>query len=167
MSDDLNKAFVNIVPVPRPEVYLRPIPDPAWLAGFTSGEGCFSINVIASKTNLCGHQVQLKFILTQHSRDTLLMTSLINYLNCGSVVQSRSQGIVDRDIVKFVVSNFQDITRTILPLFNRYPIQGVKAQDFQDFCKVAELMKNKAHLTPEGLDLIKNIKSGMNKGRKL
>jgi hypothetical protein len=95
------------------------------------------------------------------------MTSLINYLNCGSVVQSRSQGIVDRDIVKFVVSNFQDITRTILPLFNRYPIQGVKAQDFQDFCKVAELMKNKAHLTPEGLDLIKNIKSGMNKGRKL
>jgi len=35
-----------------------------------------------------------------------------------------------------------------------------------DFVKVAKLMKEKAHLSPEGLELIRRIKSGMNKGRK-
>jgi hypothetical protein len=37
--------------------------------------------------------------------------------------------------------------------------------DYEDFCKVAELMKNKAHLTQEGLNQILKIKDGMNKGR--
>ena len=47
----------------------------------------------------------------------------------------------------------------------KYPIMGVKAADFQDWCKVAELMKTKKHLTPEGLDQIRKIKAGMNMGR--
>lgn len=34
------------------------------------------------------------------------------------------------------------------------------------FCLVANLMKNKAHLTSEGLEEIIKIKNGMNKGRK-
>jgi hypothetical protein len=34
-----------------------------------------------------------------------------------------------------------------------------------DFCKAADLMKNKAHLTKEGLDKIISLKSGMNRGR--
>jgi len=37
--------------------------------------------------------------------------------------------------------------------------------DFADFCKVAELMKNKAHLTQEGLEEIRQIKAGMNTRR--
>jgi hypothetical protein len=37
--------------------------------------------------------------------------------------------------------------------------------DYLDWCKVAELMKNKAHLTEEGLSKIRKIKAGMNKGR--
>jgi hypothetical protein len=37
--------------------------------------------------------------------------------------------------------------------------------DYLDWCKVAELMKNKAHLTWEGLSKIRKIKAGMNKGR--
>jgi hypothetical protein len=37
--------------------------------------------------------------------------------------------------------------------------------DFQDFCKVAELVNKKAHLTLKGLEEIKLIKSKMNKLR--
>ena len=53
----------------------------------------------------------------------------------------------------------------IIPFFDKYPIIGMKALDFADWCKTAELMKNKAHLTPQGLEEIKKIKQGMNKGR--
>lgn len=39
--------------------------------------------------------------------------------------------------------------------------------DYLDFVKVVELMKSKAHLTKDGLEEIKQIKSGMNRGRDL
>lgn len=50
-------------------------------------------------------------------------------------------------------------------MLNNYPLIGAKLLDYQDFCKVVELMKNKAHLTPEGIVQIKNIKDGLNTGR--
>jgi hypothetical protein len=34
--------------------------------------------------------------------------------------------------------------------FKKYPILGVKAQDFEDWPKVAEMIKSKEHLTNEG-----------------
>jgi hypothetical protein len=49
--------------------------------------------------------------------------------------------------------------------FQNYPLQGVKLLDFNDFCKIADFMKNKSHLTSEGLEQIRHIKSGMNRGR--
>ena len=57
----------------------------------------------------------------------------------------------------------------VLPIFERYPIQGVsvsvKSLDYLDFVKVLELMKNKEHLTKEGIDKIRKIKTGMNQSR--
>jgi hypothetical protein len=46
----------------------------------------------------------------------------------------------------------------------KYAIQGIKAQDFNDICKVAALMQNNSHITIEGLEQIILIKSGMNNG---
>lgn len=43
---------------------------------------------------------------------------------------------------------------------------GVKNLDYLDWCKVAKLIDEGKHLTLEGLNLIRSIKSGMNKGRK-
>ena len=40
----------------------------------------------------------------------------------------------------------------------------MKALDFKDFCVVADMMKDKKHLTKEGLQEIKKIKAGMNRG---
>jgi hypothetical protein len=54
-----------------------------------------------------------------------------------------------------------DITTKIIPFFSKYPIKGIKSLDFSDFCKVAQKMENKDHLTEEGLNQIRLIKSGM------
>lgn len=43
----------------------------------------------------------------------------------------------------------------LLPIFSKYPLQGTKKFNFMDFCKVVELMKNKVHLTSEGLEEIR------------
>lgn len=88
------------------------------------------------------------------------MISLIKYFNCGKVYQNRNA-------VDYRVEKFDDIVNKIIPFLKKHWIEGVKAQDFKDFCRVAELMKDKKHLTKEGLEEIKKIKVGMNKGRKL
>lgn len=66
---------------------------------------------------------------------------------------------------EFQCSKFSDIYEKIIPFFKKYQIRGVKAQDWQDWCIIAELIKKKAHLTSEGLDEIKKIKLRMNRGR--
>lgn len=55
--------------------------------------------------------------------------------------------------------------KKIIPFFHTNKIMGVKSKDFNDWCKVAELIASKSHLTEEGLEKIRDLKSGMNKGR--
>ena len=77
-------------------------------------------------------------------------------------------GIVNKnkDVCIFRVTKLDDIINKIIPLFQQHPILGVKALDFANWCIVAEMMNKREHLTQEGLDKIKQIKAGMNRGRK-
>ena len=110
-----------------------------WLAGFTSGEGCFLIYLGSSPTNRLGFKVELCFQVTQHIRNKDLIKSLIKWLDCGYIIIPRT---IPNEI-NFKVTKFQDITNKIIPIFKKYNILGVKALDFADWCKVAELMKEK------------------------
>ena len=159
LPSTLKAAFPGIVPIQRSLIVASEFKDPQWLAGFASGEGCFYIKIYKSKTKL-GEAVQLKFQITQHNRDEQLMKNLIDAFGCGKVSR-RSNGMG----VDFIVTKFEDLNDKIIPFFDNYKIVGVKAKDFEDFKKVVILIKDKAHLTLEGLDQIRLIKSGMNKGR--
>lgn len=159
LRDVVKDFFPDIIPVERPEVDLSTI-DANWLAGFTSGEGYFGVTVYKSSTSKLGKSVLLKFQLTQHERDKELLSLIVKYLNCGSLQTSRTA----KDLQ---VTKFKDIYSTIIPFFVKHPILGVKARDFDDFIKVAELIKEKAHLTKEGLELILEISSSMNTGREI
>jgi hypothetical protein len=63
------------------------------------------------------------------------------------------------------VTGFNNILDKVIPIFDENPILGIKAKDFEDFKEASVLIKNKAHLTPEGLDKILLIKSRMNTKR--
>ena len=160
LSSNLKVSFPEIVPVFRSSRWSSNIEDPYWLAGFVAGEGCFSVDIFKSKKYSVGFQVRLRFIITQHIRDEELLRSLVTYLRCGNY---NSQASLTWG--NFNCSNFSDIINKIIPFFTKYPIIGVKALDFADWCKVAELMKNKTHLITEGLEEIRKIKAGMNTGR--
>lgn len=149
----------NIVPVPLPTLPLVTVDniDPYWLAGFTSGDGCFSVSVIKSKAIL-GETSWIRFILTQHNRDEDLMRTIAAYLDCGKINK-------DSKATYLVVQRLPDIIKTVIPLFDKYQIEGSKVKDYVDFKKVADLMVKKAHLTKEGLNEIREIKDGMNKKR--
>ncbi len=155
LPDQLKEAFPNLESVNERCEVVKDIPDPNWLAGFVSGEGSFMVKVFNSSNYKIGYQVQLKFQITQQSRDRKLMERLVNYLGCGYISERG-------DIVDFHVIKFMDITNKIIPFFEKYPVVGVKLENLNDFCKVAKLVKDKEHLTVEGLEKIRLLKSQMN-----
>ena len=99
------------------------------------------IKILKSKASKMGVAVQLVFQITQHSRDELLMMSLIEYFNCGNISKSG-------ETFKYLVTKLLDIETKIIPFFQTYKIEGIKQLDFEDFCQVAKLMKHKAHFYP-------------------
>ena len=161
LSDSVKSAFLGIVAVERPIISNQKILDPYWLAGFASGEGCFLVTLIKTTSNQLGYWVQLSFQLTQHTRDIELINNLKEYLDCGQTTVYDNH-----NFIKYVVSNISDIMEKVLPFFDKYSIVGVKSQDYEDFKQVVLMVKDRKHLTFEGLNLIKNIKEGMNKLRK-
>lgn len=90
------------------------------------------------------------------------MSNIIGYLGCGTLwVGSSYPGAV------IIVRRLPDISKIIIPLFSKHPLHGTKNKDFLDFCRIADMMNKKEHLTLKGLQLIREIKAGMNTGRKV
>jgi hypothetical protein len=158
LSDNLKAVFPDVLSYPRPEVLNKQIPDPEWMAGFTSGEGCFFVGVKKSSTYKAGFQVVLEFSISQHIRDELLLKSFEDYFGCGKLYIYKSW-------VTFKCHKFADLEQKIIPFFRKHEIIGVKSEDFECRCKVADIIHNKEHLTEDGLERIRQIKGGMNKGR--
>jgi hypothetical protein len=89
------------------------------------------------------------------------MEFISKYLGSGNIYKDYNRPLVSLTIVKY-----SDITNLIIPFFKKYPVLGVKQNDFLDWCKTAKLINDGSHLTNDGLNLIRIIKNGMNKGRK-
>ena len=164
LSTLMKTTFPDIIPATRPsrsdEELINSKIDPYWMAGFVAGEGCFSIRITKSLTLKTGYQVQLRFNVTQHSIDKVFMNSLVAFWGCGKVFLRFRENKVDFQILKL-----KDLTDKVIPLFQSISLQGVKSKDFADFCKAVDIMKVKGHLTNEGLDQIRRLKAGMNRGK--
>lgn len=158
LAPDLQSAFPLVTNADKPLVSAQKLPDPNWLAGFATGEGCFYVVAQKRASFKMGYSFKLKFSIAQHYRDEALLKSLIDYFGCGILYKNR-------ETFELVFTNFTEIENKIIPFFVKYPIAGIKYLDFQDFCKVANIMKEKGHLTIEGCDTILKIKEGMNTGR--
>ena len=158
LSEKFKETFPNTIPVVRPKVDTSEIKDVYWLIGFVEGEGSFTVIIQESKSKKTTDNIGLRFVITQHSKDSVLIDNISNYLGCGKCYFSRNE-------VNLIVSTFSDLNNKIISLFNKYPLLGTKKEDYLDFCKVAELIKSKNHLTKQGIENIKRIKSNMNSKR--
>ena len=159
---ECKKAEEQINPVVRPIIITNNIFDPNWISGFTSAEGCFDVSFRKSLNPKVKKYVTLRFRIYQHERDRNLMELLIKYLGSGKIEKHSKNPVVNLTIGKF-----SDINNVIIPFFEKYPLNGTKQLEFTDWLKIAKLINEKSHLTPEGLDQINKLKAGMNRGRYL
>lgn len=108
-----------------------------------------------------GLTVQLRFQITQHTRDYELIKSLVTYLDCGRT--HLPSGMIM--VIFQWGGEFSDINEKIISFFDKYQIEGVKALDLAYFNRVAAIMKVNGHTTESGLEEIRLIKAGVNRGR--
>ena len=181
-SEELIKAFPNIVAIDRPEFKFKGIPNPFLISGFVSGDSTFCVSIEKSNNNL-GKRVRLIFGTCLHIRDKELLIGMANYFYDLEPKKNLSNQM-DNNLLpsrimpdKYIYSSeaketsllqikyYFWIVNKIIPFFNEYPILVVKSLDFADFKSVAELMETKQHLTSDGLSKIIEIVKGMNLDR--
>lgn len=122
-----------------------------WIRGFTDAEGCFNVHVTRNVTTKLGSQVKLRYILSQKNMNDQLF-EIIDQIFKGGRIYTDS-----------IVFSRQDVIfNTIIPFFQENPLLTNKEKDFQLWVKCANLIKNKEHLTPEGLEKINAIKKVIN-----
>lgn len=130
--------------------------NPNWLRGFVDAEGCFNIHVFKNSSIKIGEQVKLRFIVDQKAVDKATLQNIGNYFGGGSL------NLYSKDCAQIVISKQDLIFNNIVPFFNNYPLLTNKRNDFENWSRCAELTRNKAHLTLDGLEQIRDIKNLMN-----
>ena len=161
LSDKLKLEFPRYRVMDRSVIYCdNPIINSSWLSGFVSAEGNFDVRT-PKTNNKTGYRVQLRFRITQHIRDIKLMKKIVDYLGGGKIYKYTNSA------VHLSIVDFSLITERIIPLFKENPLVGVKSKDYHNWCKIHQLMINNSHLMVEGMNSIREIKLGMNRGRSL
>jgi hypothetical protein len=128
-----------------------------FFTGFVDAEGCFNVTVSPGARTW---KVILMFSIHLQTNDLSLLYKIQAFLGgIGTIRFGR-----DNKSATFSVAKLDDIVNIIIPHFKKYPLESCKAIDFQLWAQCAELMKNKEHLTEEGLKKIIALKFSINKG---
>ena len=90
------------------------------------------------------------------------MKLFINFFDCG-VVNLRSNLSTPR--CDFLIQDTNSLLKKIIPHFDSYPLLNLKQADFLCFKEALLLIKEKKHLTKEGLEKIKILNLEMNSNR--
>lgn len=131
--------------------------NPNYIVGFVDGEGCFSISLNKNGNRL--PEVRLIFEIELREDDEPILHEISEVLGCGNIYRLDYERYAKwRPHVKLKVSNFTDISTKIIPFFKQHPLRAKKHLQFEQFCLVAELIRTKQHLTPEGVEQIRALK---------
>ncbi len=121
LFDFLKFKFNNFILVKRQIINTINIPNPNWIAGFVTGESYFDVIFNQHSSNNIGIRVQLRFRITQHSKDIRLMECLIKYLGSGKLYK-----YAGKPAVVLIIFNFSNITNIIIPFLKKNSLLGIK-----------------------------------------
>jgi len=105
----------------------------------------------------------MHFHIKMQERDKELLEKVRNTLDCGAVYFQKEQRINHCQCYRYTVGSQQDIFEKIIPFFQQNPLQSVsKRKSFDIFCEIAEFIKERAHVSQEGVEKIRILKAQMN-----
>lgn len=131
--------------------------NPDYITGFVDGEGCFTISIFKDARRLTGWEVKAIFSISLHNRDIKLLEAIQRTFNVGKIYKHGP------DSVQYRVSSLRNL-QVIVEHFDKYPLITQKHADYVLFKKAISLIKNKEHLSLEGLLNLVSIKATINWG---
>ena len=108
-----------------------------------------------------GLEVRPSFSLSLNEKDLGLLEDLQAFFGCGWIRESKS----DRTF-KYEARSIGDLTKSILPHFERFPLRGYKARSCAGFSHVCRMVEQGHHLQRDGLREIVDIAYQMNLGKR-
>lgn len=94
-----------------------------------------------------------------HITDLDLMLNLKNYFG-----EDKGKMVIFKETCTYRVDKLKDILEVIIPHFDKYPPVTQKLADYILFKEIVSLMKNKEHLTLDGLNKVLSLKASLNLG---
>ena len=130
---------------------------PWWITGFIDAEGSFTVNIRKSPRSNTGWYVEPKFTIGLHKRDRPILEQIKAFLGVGNIYSKGSNA------VQLCVQSIDNL-EAVISHFDKYSLITKKRVDYELWRRVIVLIKNKEHLTPEGLLKIVSIRSTINLG---
>ena len=116
---------------------------PQWVTGIIDSEGNFSV-LVQTKNEKSKFSLAFKVTQKEHSKGILI--DLQKYFDCGNIYFDNKK----ENAYKFTINKIDDIIEKVIPHLDKYPLLTSKYLYYQDFKKVALLLKEKLHLSKEG-----------------
>lgn len=130
-----------------------------FLTGISDAEGSFGVNLSKDSSRKSGYIITHFFMMGLNIKDRPILESIKSTLGVGEIYLHPQD-----NTCRYKVSNIDQLLNVVIPHFKAYPLVTQKHFDFKIFQKILKLVKNKSHLTSEGLQEIVNLKSAMNLG---
>ena len=176
VSKKVSKYYPDILAADVPIINLPEKLNSQWVSGFVGGDGGFSIYVRSANDYALnpstqgqdpgsgprGEKVYCRFHITQHSKDLKLMQMFVQFFGCGKV-DVRSNICTPR--CDFIIQDTSFLLEKVVGHFDLYPLFNLKHEDYLCFKQALLLVKEKKHLTIEGLNKIKSLNLEMNSNR--
>lgn len=133
----------------------------AYLAGFTDGEGCFTLRfqgkVYNKKTRRWYYTKRpcASFIIGLRNDDEAILRRIQSFLGCGHIRTGKRKG--ENRVITYIVTKAIDLAQTIVPTFISYPLQAKKAKDFAIWSQGIKLLENVYYRHVQGTTQIRGV----------
>ena len=131
--------------------------NPWEITGFIDAEGSFTITIYPDNRSRLKWAVQPIFTINLHRKDLPIFEEIKNTLQLGNIV-NRS-----KSVVSYKIGSKKELKGLIHHL-DKYPLVTCKFSDFLLFKQCFEIIKQKEHLTNEGILKLVGLKSSLNWG---
>ena len=127
-----------------------------FVTGFVDAEGCFCISVRKKSSSW---YCEPKFEISLHKNDLEVLQRIqAHFEGKGSIIKHGKESFL------YVITSTKEIFDVVIPHFDKYPLKTQKLADYLLFREAVELIRNKKHLTDEGLRKIVGLKASLNLG---
>jgi len=132
-----------------------------YLLGFLEGEGCFCIAIGKYSDRTHGIGLRPSFIIALAQKDVKVLKRIKRFLGYGRIYEELVYNKNSVNIARYNISNVSHLLKLKKKL-EGMKFNTTKGEDFKNWSKCLEIIKNKEHRTKKGILKIAKLRDKMN-----